>query len=145
MPYCAITSVLIKETAPAVREHPEARTTETKGAPVATTSVPARVREATTRIERGRALYAEHAEEIRFDEGVWLVPSQHDASSVYEVILGYRGESCECADYDHHGHEEACKHIVAATIARAKTAPCDGCGQPSGTESSSRCIPSTSR
>jgi hypothetical protein len=85
--------------------------------------------ETTPRVDRGRELYAEHADEIRFDEGVWLIPSQHDVVSVYEVVLGRQGESRECSDFDHHGLEEVCKHIVAATLARAKTAPCDGCGQ----------------
>jgi hypothetical protein len=57
---------------------------------------------------------------------VWLVPSQRDATSVYEVTLGRRGESCECADFEHRG--ESCKHIVAATIARAKSTTCSCCG-----------------
>ncbi len=81
-----------------------------------------------TRIERGRDLYAEHADEIRFDaaEKVWLVPSQHDGTSVYEVSLGRRGESCECRDFEFRGGP--CLHIYAATIAKAKTATCNGCG-----------------
>ena len=79
----------------------------------------------TARVLRGQKLYAEHAEEIRFEDGAWLVPSQHDATS-YEVHLGRRGESCECADFERRGG--SCKHVVAATIARAKTAPCAGCG-----------------
>jgi hypothetical protein len=82
----------------------------------------------TTRVDRGRQLWEEHADEIRFDsdEKVWLVPSQHDGTSVYEVTLGRRGEFCECADFEYRG--ESCKHILAATIARAKTATCNGCG-----------------
>jgi len=79
------------------------------------------------RILRGQKPYAEHVAEIRFEDGVWLVPSQHDATSVYEVVIGRRGESCECADFEHHCG--SCKHIVAATIAKAKTAPCVSCGQ----------------
>jgi hypothetical protein len=45
------------------------------------------VHQPTTRIEGGRRHYAEHGEEIRFDpvEKVWLVPSEHDVTSVYEV------------------------------------------------------------
>ena len=83
----------------------------------------------TTREERGLALWREHADAIRFDaaERVWLVPSQHDSTSVYEVSIGRRGESCECADFGRRG--ATCKHIVAATIARAKTAACSGCGE----------------
>jgi hypothetical protein len=75
-----------------------------------------------TRELRGRDLYLEHADEIRFEDGVWLVPSQHDATSVYEVTLGRRGEFCECADFEH--RSQACKHMVAAMIFRAKTGPC---------------------
>jgi hypothetical protein len=86
----------------------------------------------TTRIDRGRALYLEHSDEIycvRYHEGwFWLVPSASDAESCYEVRLGRR-ESCECADYSHHGHLEPCKHVVAATIARAKTRQCAGCSK----------------
>ena len=84
----------------------------------------------TTREQRGLALWREYAEEIRFDaeSRVWLVPSMSDGgTSVYEVTIGRRGESCECPDHDRRG--AACKHIVAATIARAKTAPCSGCGE----------------
>jgi hypothetical protein len=56
-----------------------------------------------------------------------LVPSQSGGTAVYEITLGRRGEFCECADFEHRG--SGCKHIVAATIARAKTAPCEGCGK----------------
>ena len=80
-----------------------------------------------TRERRGLALWREHAEEIVFEQGVWLVPSQNDATSVYEVTL--RPESCECRDFEFHGHGGACKHIVAATVARAKSARCSGCGE----------------
>ena len=80
-----------------------------------------------TRELRGIALYEEHAEEIRFEQGVWLVPSQNDATSVYEVVIGRRGESCECVGFEHRG--ESCKHIHAAAIARAKTTPCSCCGE----------------
>jgi SWIM zinc finger len=76
---------------------------------------------------RGLQLYREHAEEICFEDSVWLVPSKSDGTSVYEVVISCRGESCECADHERRGI--ACKHIVAATIARAKTACCVGCGQ----------------
>jgi hypothetical protein len=86
--------------------------------------------ESTTRTQRGRDLYRQHADEITFEQGVWYVPSQHDSTSVYEVRLGRR-ESCECIDYGLHGHEDhfACKHIICATIARAKTRQCAGCSK----------------
>jgi hypothetical protein len=69
----------------------------------------------------------EHGDEIRFEDGTWFVPSQHEATSVYEVTLGRRGESCECADFEFRGG--SCLHIYAATIARAKTTTCSCCGQ----------------
>jgi hypothetical protein len=96
---------------------------------MASISVPASPKEATPRVERGLRLFEEHGSEITFKDGVWLVPSQHVGTSVYEVTLGRRGESCECADFEVRHPEGGCKHIVAATIARAKTAPCAGCGQ----------------
>ena len=88
------------------------------------------VHQPTTREQRGLALYREHADAIRFDaaERVWLVPSASDGgTSVYEVTIGRKGESCECQDFEFHG--PGCKHIAAATIARAKTAACSGCGE----------------
>ena len=81
--------------------------------------------QSTTREQRGIALYRDHADDIRHEDGVWLVPSQHDATTVYEVVIGRR-ESCECEDHGHWGY--ACKHVYAATIAKAKTAPCAMCG-----------------
>lgn len=72
----------------------------------------------TTRTERGRQLYAEHADEIRFEGGVWLVPSCSDLTSLYEVTLGLR-PSCECMDFDYNGHREPCKHILACQLAEA--------------------------
>ena len=80
----------------------------------------------TTREQRGLALWREHASEIRFERGVWLVPSMSDGTSVYEVTLGRR-ESCECRDYGR--RQEACKHVYAATVAKAKSAKCSGCGE----------------
>ncbi len=79
-----------------------------------------------TRELRGLALFEEHGHEIRHEDGVWLVPSQHDATSLYEVRIGTRGESCECEDAVF-GH--TCKHVYAAIIARAKTGPCAECGR----------------
>ncbi len=90
------------------------------------TSLPASAKEATTRVERGRQLWEEHGTEIRFEDGVWFIPSQSDLTSVYEVVLGRRGESCECAAYAY--QSGSCKHIYAATIAKAKSTTCDCCG-----------------
>jgi len=102
-----------------------ARTTES-GDSMASISVQRDERQSTHEL-RGLALYEGHGSEITFEDGVWLVPSQHDATSVYEVTLGRRGEFCECADFEHRG--SSCKHVIAATIARAKTAPCAECGR----------------
>ena len=96
------------------------------GNPLSITSVQRDERQSTREL-RGLALFEEHGSEITFEDGVWFVPSQHDGTSVYEVTLGRRGESCECMDFERRG--SACKHVHAATIARAKTAPCMGCAQ----------------
>lgn len=85
-----------------------------------------KVQHPSTRESRGIALYTEHAGEITFSEGVWLVPSQSAATSLYEVVIGRRGAVCECADFERRGGLP-CKHVHAATIARASTAPCSGC------------------
>ena len=76
--------------------------------------------ESTTRTDRGQRLYAEHADEIRFEAklGVWLAPSCSDLSSVYEVTLGLR-PSCECKDFEYNGDRVLCKHILAARLAEA--------------------------
>jgi hypothetical protein len=86
------------------------------------------VHQPNSRIEHGRRLYAEHAEDIVFQDGVWLVPSQNTHTSRYEVVIGYRGEWCECSDWTYRSPEGGCLHIVAATLARAKTFRCEGCG-----------------
>jgi hypothetical protein len=87
-------------------------------------------KESTSRIDRGRNLYAEHGGQIWFDpvEKVWLVPSQNDATSLYEVTLGALGEYCECVDFEIRHPQGGCKHIVAATLRKAKTFACCGCG-----------------
>lgn len=96
---------------------------------MATTSVPVSTLETNPRVLRGRELYREHADEITYDvrERVWYVPSEHDATSLYEVRIGRHGESCECADFEH--RNATCKHIYAASLAKAKTASCSGCSR----------------
>jgi len=76
--------------------------------------------ESSRRTDRGQRLYAEHADEIRFEAklGVWLVPSCSDLSSVYEVTLGLR-PSCECKAFKYNRSGELCKHILAAQLAKA--------------------------
>jgi hypothetical protein len=111
--------------APAVVEHSEARPKELE-VPMAETTIAHHAHPSTREI-RGLELFRDHAEEIVFEDGIWLVPSQHDATSVYEVVIGRRGEYCECKDFEHRG--VSCKHVIAATIAKAKTARCAGCGE----------------
>jgi hypothetical protein len=111
-----------KETAPQELALPGTRTKELR--PLIETSVP-KVQHPSTRELRGIALYRDHADEIRFERGVWLVPSLSEATTVYEVRIGTRGASCECADHCFRG--VPCMHVHAATIARAKTRTCAGC------------------
>ncbi len=81
--------------------------------------------ERTTRQQRGIALFRERGEEIEHVEGWrWRVPS---CSGLGAYLVDLRVESCECPDHPPEG--EVCKHIVAAIIARAKSADCPGCGQ----------------
>ncbi len=90
------------------------------------TSLPASAKEATTRVQRGRDLYAEHADEIRFEHGSWYVPSGSVEGRFYAVRLG-PVERCECPDHEHRGAK--CQHVTAAVIAKAKSTTCSCCGQ----------------
>ncbi len=92
---------------------------------MASTSLPASAKEATTRVQRGRDLYAAHADEIRFEHGAWLVPSATVEGRFYAVRLG-PVERCECPDHEHRGAK--CLHVTAATIAKAKSTTCSCCG-----------------
>jgi hypothetical protein len=77
-----------------------------------------------TREGRGLALYRERGDEIKHvRNSVWAVPSCTRAG-VYLVDLA--GGVCTCADMPPAG--EVCKHTTAATIARAKSGVCSGCG-----------------
>ena len=78
-----------------------------------------------TREGRGLALYRERGDEIKHVRGsVWSVPSCTRAG-VYLVDLA--DSLCTCADMPPAG--EVCKHTSAATIARAKSGVCAGCGR----------------
>jgi len=79
----------------------------------------------TTRVQRGRDLYAAHADGIKFEHGAWLVPSGSVAGRFYAVRLG-PVERCECPDHEYRGAK--CQHVTAAIIARAKSTTCDCCG-----------------
>ena len=77
-----------------------------------------------TRVERGRELYRQHAEDFLYRNGVWIIASDTVAGRSYEVNLAR--ESCECADHQHRG--AVCKHLVAATLANSKSGTCSCCG-----------------
>jgi hypothetical protein len=77
-----------------------------------------------TREQRGLELYRERGGQIKHVRGsLWSVPSCTRAG-VYLVDLA--DGICTCADMPPAG--DVCKHETAATIARAKTAECAGCG-----------------
>jgi hypothetical protein len=78
-----------------------------------------------TREQRGLALYRERGGAIKHVRGsVWSVPSCTRAG-VYLVDLA--DGICTCADMPPAG--EVCKHETAATIVRAKSGVCAGCGR----------------
>jgi hypothetical protein len=80
---------------------------------------------ADTHERRGLVLYRERGNEIKHVRGsVWSVPSC-SREGVYLVDL--RAGVCTCADMPPAG--EACKHTAAATVARAKSSVCIGCGR----------------
>jgi len=76
------------------------------------------------RTGRGLALFRDLGEEIEHLGGQrWRVPS---CSGKTAYLVDLASEVCRCPDLP--PKEEVCKHATAATIARAKTAPCSGCG-----------------
>jgi hypothetical protein len=78
-----------------------------------------------SRIERGLRLFEERSDEIHHyvaPAGLWCVPSP--SGGFYAV--GLDPERCECAGYEHRGRP--CEHIVAASIAKAKSRTCSCCG-----------------
>lgn len=89
---------------------------------MATSSVPHPT--PTTREQRGLALFRDQGDRIEHLDGYrWSVPSC-SGENVY--ITDLRHQSCTCPDHRRHGI--ACKHLHAATVARAKSADCGGCG-----------------
>jgi hypothetical protein len=81
--------------------------------------------ERASRVMRGLALFRERGREMeRVAPWTWMVPSRAVGLS-YTADL--KAGSCTCPD--HRRRQEACKHLYAAEIARAKTALCDGCGR----------------
>src|SRR5215208_3443571 len=99
---------------PGQREEPPMTTSTTIPEPATTDS----------REGRGLALYRERGDEIEHVRGsIWSVPSC-TRPGVYLVDL--RAGICTCGDMPPAG--EVCKHETAATLARAKSGVCSGCG-----------------
>jgi hypothetical protein len=82
--------------------------------------------QSTTRIDLGRELYEEHADDFVYRHGAWLIASDTVPGRVYEVRLGPI-ETCECGDYERRGGP--CKHIYSSRIAQSKSRVCSCCGQ----------------
>lgn len=81
---------------------------------MANTSIQPPTNERGDRITRGVSLYREHGHEIAdVGDGFYLVPSNTNKNHSYLVDLQH--EVCDCPD-----RNEQCKHLIAATIARAK-------------------------
>ncbi len=75
-------------------------------------------------LSRGRLLFEEHGAAIKHLRGdTWLCPSGSELGAVYEVRIGRR-ESCECIGFGYRGY---CSHVVAVTIANAKSEECASC------------------
>lgn len=80
-----------------------------------------------TRELRGLALAEEHFEAIARSHrrGTYSAPSC-TVSGSYVVEYTRRSESCSCPDWQH--RHNACKHIIAVALIKAKTDVCSGCG-----------------
>lgn len=92
---------------------------------MATESLAHRATPTTTRESRGIRLFEQRGDDIQHLDGWrWRVPSC-SGEAVYVVDL--RAQSCQCPDYQR--RELPCKHVYAASIARAKSADCGGCGR----------------
>jgi hypothetical protein len=82
------------------------------------------------RIVRAQRLFEEHAGEFVYRDGIWHVPSAAtNGTTTYEVTL--QPERCECPAFEHAPKDGTprCKHIIAASIAHAKSGVCSCCGQ----------------
>ncbi len=109
------------------------------------TSVPASPTEATTRAERGYALWRTRGSEIVHLHGsVYAVPTgeeerQGARQGEERYRVDYSDESCSCLDYFYRSKldtwvdEGPCKHVHAlgCALAKRRSRPgfrCDGCG-----------------
>jgi transposase len=64
---------------------------------------------------KGLEIAARH--KLTYEGGVWLVPSQSNAGTIYRVTLGEL-LGCECDDFQL--RREACKHVIAAQLVCAR-------------------------
>lgn len=85
----------------------------------------AQTQDQASRLRRATEIVREHAREIAesAEGAVFHVPSS--GGSYYVVSLSRW--VCECADFEHRG--ESCKHLLAAEIARQKSACCADCNR----------------
>ncbi len=73
-----------------------------------------------TREARGIALYEERANDIQqLRIGLYSVPSCSSPKD-YLVEYGAGVESCQCKDFEFHGEDYPCKHLVSVAIFAAK-------------------------
>ena len=73
-----------------------------------------------TRELRGLALYRDHADEIiQEGRGVYTIPGCSGGNYTVDLAVFGGDESCTCPDFER--RHDTCKHLVAATIYRAKT------------------------
>jgi hypothetical protein len=74
-----------------------------------------------TRELRGLALFRDHGAEIIHEgHGVYAVPGCSGGSYTVDLAVFGGEESCSCPDHARHP-KYSCKHLIAATISRAKS------------------------
>src|SRR4051812_3028742 len=77
------------------------------------------------RLPRGINLAEEQFEEItRIAPYLWSVPS---CTGEHTYTVDLKAKTCDCPDRP--PAPEKCKHYLAATYKKAKTATCAGCGE----------------
>ncbi len=96
-------------------EHPEARTTKGDFMAITKDTAPPPTREL-----RGLTLFKERGHEITHEgHGIYTVPGCSGGTYTVDLAIGGGEETCDCPDHARHP-EHSCKHIICATIYRAK-------------------------
>ena len=73
-----------------------------------------------TREARGIQLFEERGDEIQqLERGLYSVPSCSGRGD-YLVRHGFDVEACECRDFEFHGEQMPCKHLISVAIFAAK-------------------------